>query len=82
MNVTRVMIYLTILLSGSCAPDESDDQAIFQQSMDSVASRKIDSAYIQIQLDCDKAMYERVPLMVDSLLKDQENEGISIADNP
>ena len=69
-----VIIFLKIGLSGCnliTTTDETPDKRIeFERKMDSIASRKIDSAYKTIQLQCDSTRQYKMPLLVDSLLKD------------
>jgi hypothetical protein len=41
----------------------------FQQSLDSIAEHRIDSAYTAIQQQCDSLQKNSVPKLVDSLLQ-------------
>ena len=69
MKVTLAVLILTIVTYTSCKSFDDRNQISLQQSMDSIASDKIDSAYLQIQQQCDTAFKYRLPVMVDSLLK-------------
>lgn len=69
-----VIIFLKIgatscnLISPKIEP--ADKRIEFERKMDSIASRKIDSAYKTIQQQCDSARKNKLPLLIDSLLKD------------
>ncbi len=52
-----------------------DEQIVsYEQSLDSISSLKIDSLNKKIQSDCDSAIKYRLPLLIDSLLKQREEK--------
>ncbi len=72
LNVTlKFTVYCFALLLYSCDGGKTllTEQEI-QHDKDSVSEARIDSAYLEIRTACDTMMVNRVPKMVDSLLKD------------
>lgn len=69
-----VIVFLKILTTGcglSMNSQQKTDKGVdFERQLDSIASWKIDSSYKQIQRDCDSARKYKLPLLIDSLLKD------------
>ena len=70
MKVTGIVVIIFVISLLSCqVADNYDERLAFQQQVDSIASKKIDSAYHAIAIYCDSAAPKKVALLVDSLLK-------------
>ncbi len=67
----KFIFYCVFLLFCGCWNAVKEPQTLeMQHYNDSVSEARIDSAYIEIRSNCDTMMLYRVPLMVDSFLKD------------
>lgn len=70
MKVTAFVVIVFVITLCACKQIlQVEDDLDLQQKADSIASKKIDSAYRQICRQCDSARKYRLPEMVDSLLK-------------
>lgn len=70
MKVTVFLVIIFVITLASCKQiDTKDEELAFQQKADSVASKKIDSAYKKIAQNCDTALKNRLPILINSLLK-------------
>ncbi len=68
VTVNAVIIFVISLLSCQQA-DNSDDRLTYLQQMDSIAGKKVDSAYRAITMYCDTIADQKVAFLVDSLVK-------------
>ncbi len=70
MKVTDLIVIIFVITLAGCQQiDTTDSDLAFQQKIDSIASKKIDSAYKKIARDCDTLSKNRLPIIIDSLLR-------------
>lgn len=75
LNVTiKFTVYCMFFLFCGCTGEKNGQpETELQHFADSVAEQRIDSAYEAIRNNCDTMMVYRVPVMVDSFLKDSSS---------
>jgi hypothetical protein len=70
MKVTDFFVIIFVITCLSCKQaDNTEVQLAYQQTIDSIASKTIDSAYVAINRKCDSMETHSVPILVDSLVK-------------
>jgi hypothetical protein len=69
MKVTVLIVIIFIITLTSCKHFNSlEEELAFQQRLDSINSKVIDSAYNSITGLCDSAFKYQIPLITDSLV--------------
>jgi hypothetical protein len=68
-KVTGNVVIILLILTGCETSGYKADDLQIQQQLDSIASVSIDSAYREIQKQCDSNVKYKLPVLVDSLLK-------------
>lgn len=69
LKVTGLLVIILIIALYSCTPlnDAEYDLEIYHE-LDSISSKRIDSAYSMIVEHCDSSFKYRLPKIIDSLL--------------
>jgi len=70
VTLRYVIVLIKITLCACNTTSEEDALIHYNEQVDLASSRRIDSAYRRINAECDSALKYRVPLIVDSLLKE------------
>gem|GEM_PF-5336397 len=70
VTLRYVIVLIKVTLVACNTQDPEEDLIRYNERLDSLASRRIDTAYKDLSRNCDTLIKYRLPQIVDSLLKE------------